>query len=149
MRLAESGLLGLIGLVALLVVVRPMAIRLSGLAEPADPIGMEASFARASGAPLPALTGPPGSIAAGQPSTGAGAGGRGPAAEPDDDGMINIANIDGQMRASSLRKIGELVEKHPDEALAIDARLAQPGRAADGQARRPSLRFRRAKGRRS
>jgi flagellar M-ring protein FliF len=118
-RLAESGLLGLIGLVALLVVVRPMVIRLSGLAEPADTIGMEASFALASGAQLPALTGPPGSIAAGPPRLAQGAGGRGPAAEPDDEGMINIAHLDGQMRASSLRKIGELVEKHPDEALAM------------------------------
>ena len=31
----------------------------------------------------------------------------------------NIAQIEGQMRASSLRRIAELVEKHPDETLAI------------------------------
>ena len=33
--------------------------------------------------------------------------------------MVNIAQIEGQMRASSLRRIGELVEKHPDETLVI------------------------------
>ena len=33
--------------------------------------------------------------------------------------MVNLANIDGQMRASTLRKIGELVDKHPEESLVI------------------------------
>ena len=33
--------------------------------------------------------------------------------------MVNIAQIEGQMRASSLRKITELVDKHPDETLSI------------------------------
>jgi flagellar M-ring protein FliF len=33
--------------------------------------------------------------------------------------MVNIAQIEGQMRASSLRRIGTLVEKHPEETLSI------------------------------
>ena len=33
--------------------------------------------------------------------------------------MIDIARIDGQVRASSVRKIGELVDQHPEEALQI------------------------------
>jgi len=33
--------------------------------------------------------------------------------------MINLANVEGQMRASTIRKIGELVDKHPEESLAI------------------------------
>jgi flagellar M-ring protein FliF len=37
----------------------------------------------------------------------------------EDDTMVNIAQIEGQMRASSLRRIGALVEKHPDETLSI------------------------------
>ena len=41
-----------------------------------------------------------------------------PAGE-DNEAMIDIARIDGQVRASSVRKIGELVEQHPDEALSI------------------------------
>jgi len=119
LRLAESGLLGLLGLIAVLVVVRPMVIRLSGLAEPAEALSMDASMALASGGQLPALTGPQGSVPAGQARLAQSLGSRAAPAEPEDDTMINIANIDGQMRASSLRKIGELVQKHPDEALAI------------------------------
>ena len=37
----------------------------------------------------------------------------------EDESMVNIAQIEGQMRASSLRRIGALVEKHPDETLSI------------------------------
>ena len=33
--------------------------------------------------------------------------------------MVDIAQIEGQMRASSLRKLTDLVDKHPDETLAI------------------------------
>jgi flagellar M-ring protein FliF len=36
-----------------------------------------------------------------------------------DESMVNIAMIEGQMRASSLRKLSELVDKHPDETLTI------------------------------
>ena len=37
----------------------------------------------------------------------------------EDESMVNIAQIEGQMRASSMRRVTELVEKHPDETLAI------------------------------
>jgi flagellar M-ring protein FliF len=33
--------------------------------------------------------------------------------------MVNIANVEGQLRASSIRRVADLVEKHPDESLAI------------------------------
>jgi flagellar M-ring protein FliF len=33
--------------------------------------------------------------------------------------MVNIANIEGQLRASSIRRLSELVDKHPEESLAI------------------------------
>ena len=33
--------------------------------------------------------------------------------------MVDVANIEGQMRASSLRRLDDLVDKHPDETLAI------------------------------
>ena len=33
--------------------------------------------------------------------------------------MVNISKIDGQMRASSVRRISNLVEKHPDETLSV------------------------------
>jgi len=33
--------------------------------------------------------------------------------------MIDINQVEGRVRASSLRKIGEIVDKHPEEAVAI------------------------------
>jgi flagellar M-ring protein FliF len=33
--------------------------------------------------------------------------------------MIDIARVEGQVKASSLKKIGEIVDKHPEEAVAI------------------------------
>lgn len=35
------------------------------------------------------------------------------------DGLIDIEKVEGRVKASSIRKIGEIVEKHPEEALAI------------------------------
>ena len=72
-----------------------------------------ASLAGPAGAALQALQVP----AAASPATATGAAGTLPLLE--DESMVNIAQIEGQMRASSLRRIGELVEKHPDETLSI------------------------------
>lgn len=33
--------------------------------------------------------------------------------------MIDIANIEGRVKASSMKKIGEIIEKHPEEAVSI------------------------------
>lgn len=33
--------------------------------------------------------------------------------------MIDISRVEGRVKASSLRKVGEIVDKHPDEAVAI------------------------------
>ena len=33
--------------------------------------------------------------------------------------MIDIAQVEGRVKASSLRKIGEIIEKHPEEAVSI------------------------------
>ncbi|HTZ71679.1 MAG TPA: flagellar M-ring protein FliF, partial [Acetobacteraceae bacterium] len=45
--------------------------------------------------------------------------GSGNAALLTDDRMVEMANIEGQVRASSLRRLADLVEKHPDESLSI------------------------------
>jgi flagellar M-ring protein FliF len=44
-----------------------------------------------------------------------------------DDSMINVANIDGQLRASAIRRIAQLVDKHPDETLSIVRSWMQEG----------------------
>ncbi len=33
--------------------------------------------------------------------------------------MVRIGNIEGALRASSLRQVAELVDKHPEESLAV------------------------------
>lgn len=37
----------------------------------------------------------------------------------EDDSLISLSNVDGQLRASALRRLTEMVERHPDESLTI------------------------------
>jgi flagellar M-ring protein FliF len=37
----------------------------------------------------------------------------------DSDSRIDIAKIEGQVKASSIKRVSEFVEKHPDESVAI------------------------------
>jgi len=53
--------------------------------------------------PAPAKSGEPGPAAIAAPK----------------ESMIDISRIEGQVRESSIRKVGEVVEAHPEEALAI------------------------------
>ncbi len=41
------------------------------------------------------------------------------AAESEFERMIDISRVEGRVKASSLRKVGEIVDKHPDEAISI------------------------------
>jgi flagellar M-ring protein FliF len=36
-----------------------------------------------------------------------------------EESMIDLSNIEGRVKASSLRKIGEIIDKHPEEAVSI------------------------------
>lgn len=60
-------------------------------------------------APPPALTGP----------TAVPVPGLGLPEEAELDELIDLDKVEGRVKASSIRKIGEIVEKHPDEALSI------------------------------
>lgn len=93
MQIAQSLGLVLLGGLILLVVVRPLLNR-----------ALEASRATALAAPaLPALA--PGVA---PPAL--------PAAEPE---MIDIDRVEGQVKASLMRTVGDIVDKHPEESLAI------------------------------
>ena len=35
------------------------------------------------------------------------------------DDLIDLERVEGRVKASSVNKVGEIVEKHPDEALSI------------------------------
>jgi flagellar M-ring protein FliF len=118
LRLGEVVILSVVGLLALLLVVRPLLARLF------DAI-------RTGGAPAGALPGAPGIAGrlagpAGVAGAIAGPGGAlvGPDGKPiaaggEDESMIDISSIEGRVKASSLKKIGEIVDKHPEEAVSI------------------------------
>jgi flagellar M-ring protein FliF len=113
-RLAETMLFGVVALLTLLLVVRPMMMKLAT----APTASVDASTALledmsvASGIPgLPGIGGLPALPAPGAAS--------GATALLEDDRMVNLHNIEGQIRASAIRKVVEMVDKHPEETLTI------------------------------
>ncbi len=129
MRLGQTALFGVLALLALFLVLRPMVSRLTvtpalaALAHGAE--GGTLSLASSGGSRsdggqagsssavqpgLPALTGP---AQARIPSSSE------LAALLEDESMVRLNNVEGQLRASSIRRVTDLVEKHPEESLSI------------------------------
>ncbi len=105
LNLAQTAVIGVIGLLALLLVLRPMVNRIAALT-PAGAMGE---------LPAPGGALPPGATAA-----IAGPGGNLLLAAPaEDTDMVDVSQVEGQMRASSLRKLSDMVEKHPAASLNI------------------------------
>jgi flagellar M-ring protein FliF len=113
MHLAQSGLFAVVALLALLFVLRPMVTRLMSLAPGGDMTSLGSS-----GDARAALAGPAGAALLGGSTSALIAGASGTPLLADES-MVNMSQIEGQIRASSLRKVTELVEKHPDESLSI------------------------------
>jgi flagellar M-ring protein FliF len=108
-RLAETGLIGLIGLLALLLVLRPMVLRLTTLSS--ERVGGDLALMLPGASPAGA------SVSA---EVAMSAPGGGPAIGLlEDESMVSIAQIEGQLRASSIRRVSDLAEKHPNETLSI------------------------------
>jgi flagellar M-ring protein FliF len=104
LHLAQFGLTGLLCVLVLLLVLRPMVLRITSLPETIRPDALDAPL------PVHAIGGP---APAGLPP---------PLTQPallEDESMISIAQIEGQLRASSIRRLSELADKHPDQTLAI------------------------------
>ncbi|MGE4044423.1 MAG: flagellar basal-body MS-ring/collar protein FliF [Acetobacteraceae bacterium] len=118
-RLAQTALFGVIGLLALMLVLRPMVFRLTALA-PAGAVPGTALLG-APGMASPALAGPGGGAADPMHASAVASmvSGGDVSGLLEDESMVNLSQIEGQMRASSLRKLAELVEKHPEETLTI------------------------------
>lgn len=118
LRLAEVVVLALVGILVMLLVVRPLITRVfEASAAAADAIaqstqqqmitdqrmgGMEGGAALAAPGAAPAQSNIPSSVS--------------PMLE---ESMIDLSNIEGRVKASSLRKIGEIIDKHPEEAVSI------------------------------
>jgi flagellar M-ring protein FliF len=115
-RLAQTGIVGVLGILALLLVFRPMVARLTRLPGMEGAAGALA-FAGAGAVPGQMGLAPEGARMLEGPTGSAPRAVAAPADE--DESMVNMANIEGQMRASSIRRLVELVDKHPDESLTI------------------------------
>ena len=111
-RIGEIAGYVLLGLLAMLLVVRPLIRRVleasqdsedipPGMLTPASP-GLPMVVG---GAPIAELPAAP-DVGMAPPTPGI-------------ESMIDIARIEGQVKASSLKKIGEIVDKHPEEAVSI------------------------------
>jgi len=112
LRIAEIVVLGVVALLVLLLVVRPLMARLIEAipkAMPPEP-GM---LADKSGGPAPQLPRP-------EPEADALAGGpRSSSVNDELEQMIDLEQVEGRVRASSLKKIGGIIEKHPEETVSI------------------------------
>jgi flagellar M-ring protein FliF len=98
MRAIEMTVMGLLGLVVLLMVVRPLVRR---VLSPEKPLALPAGAGDAQLAEALAAE----AVKAAEPS---------PTAK-----MIDIAQIQGQVHAQSVQKVGELADKNPSEAVSI------------------------------
>jgi flagellar M-ring protein FliF len=126
-RIIESAILALVALVAILLLGRPMVNRLGIALAPAPalaaagmagalPAGAMADAALAAPAGATALPGAPGT----PQIAGAGA----DAADPDQ--LVQIARVEGQMRASALQELAQLVDAYPDQSVAVLRRWLTP-----------------------
>jgi flagellar M-ring protein FliF len=105
MRIGEIAVLAVLGLIALLFIARPLVTRLlSGVAEAAS-AGL--------------LTGPAATPALALPAAGAAVPQGLDGVENALEQMIDVNQVEGRVRASSIKKVGEIVQKHPEEAVNI------------------------------
>ena len=104
-KIGEILVLGIVGALVLLLIVRPLIARLFEAAPETAAAGAAGLLGGPAAAGL--LTGPAGTdleLAEGDESL---------------DEMIDLNRIEGRVKASSLRKIGEIVEKHPEDVVNI------------------------------
>jgi flagellar M-ring protein FliF len=122
MRLAELVVLAVVAMLVLLLVVRPLLGRILAmpsvapanvaLAGPGDQLALPPGAAAALAIPGPAPTGLPG-----LPSMPSSSEAEAIAAEIDQ--MIDLNQVEGRVRASSIRKISDLVDQHPEQAVSL------------------------------
>nr|WP_246514474.1 flagellar basal-body MS-ring/collar protein FliF [Neoroseomonas soli] len=117
-RLIESALYALVALVAIFLLGRPAMGRLmTAIAPPVPALAADGKSAVAGVA-----------TAAGAPALpGGGAGALEGSAEGE--AMVTIGMVEGQMRASSIARMQELVDRHPEETLSVVRRWMTPEEA--------------------
>jgi flagellar M-ring protein FliF len=130
-RIVESAILALVALLAILLVGRPLVGRLGvALAPPpalaaagvAGALPGEAGADAALGGPAETAAIAGGTAAAPALPGSAGGGGDGGAA----DEMVSVARVDGQLRASALQALAELVDQNPEQSANVLRRWLTP-----------------------
>jgi flagellar M-ring protein FliF len=106
----ETLILAVIGLLVVLLLVRPI---LKKILESAGSVSMEQQALLSGGGMGMAQLPSPGNAAARDLEAETAA------AESEFERMIDISRVEGRVKASSLRKVGEIVDKHPEEAISI------------------------------
>ena len=106
LRMAEILVLSIVAILVLLLVVRPLVTRaFEAIPQAASAVSEAARLAEQSA--QAALSGPGGQFGMDQE------------ADNEFEDMIDLERIEGRVKASSVKKVGEIVHKHPDEALSI------------------------------
>ena len=105
-KIIEASIMCVTALLIGLFVARPLITRMFAPGSMAAPLQIAGSAPIAGALPAPTANGAP-----------AAAGGM--ASLPAPSSSIDISRIEGQVRESSIKKIGEVVDAHPEEALAI------------------------------
>lgn len=112
LKLAETVTMGILGVLVLLLVVKPLVSHMAA-PRPASPEGVSLGVAGAASllpgqvGHAPALAAPTGMLE----SQGAGG--------DDDSSMIDMQQVEGRVKASTMQKISELVENHPNETISV------------------------------
>jgi flagellar M-ring protein FliF len=109
LRMAEILVLSIVAILVILLVVRPLVSR-AFEALPAAMAEGKMLADQTSAAAAAALTAP----SAGGPSPS-----EAPGMDDQFEELIDIDRVEGRVKASSVKKVGEIVEKHPEEALSI------------------------------
>ena len=112
LKFGQTGLLALVALLALLFVLRPMVLRLTTnpalLANGSDSAVAAAGLALGGPSPRAVAVAGGGNLAI-----------AGPAGGEVDESMVSLGSVEGSIKASSLRQVADLVDKHPEESLAV------------------------------
>ena len=130
-RIVESAILAVVALAAILLLLRPLVGRLGVALMPQTALAVAGGggvVAVEGGTNVTVVTGHDGTqtLVAAPPGTAAlpgAAAGEGAAAE---DQMVSVARVDGQMRASALQALAELVDRNPEQSLAVIRRWLAP-----------------------
>lgn len=129
-RLTETAILALVALAAILLVGRPMANRLTvalmpqpALAGAGGGAGEAGTAIGPDGTPIALPAGAAGTAPDGTPLLPGQAANPG---EPNADGMVDVARIEGQMKASALAALAQLVDQNTDASVQVIRRWLAP-----------------------